>query len=460
MQEIARFYNNSGKCLEYSRKSVNWVVTTQSSIYSAGLLKIRCLADCRTFHAGRALTLKYLNYMRIPFLYPLFSTLLFISVNSLAAESDLKAKIASGPSVTGSSTTTDPATILPKSTIPRLDCLIEPNMMVDLATSVSGVVRTVNVDRGDLIKTGQILAQLEAEVEKANVAHSNAQVEFSTKKYHRMQELLKEHMVSAQQMEEAKTEHDVAVAELRKTIELLNQRTVFSPFNGVVVDRYVSPGEFVDGKKVIKVAQINPLRVEVIAPIKLLGEFKIGGKMQVYPEGPVSGPFEASVQLVDRVIDAPSGTFRVRLLLPNQKYQISAGVRCKAEIAQAKVEKKGVTSAKKQPQTTEKPKSAEVKSKTEPSKSNAPVNHSVEAPLPSEPKKTVGPASAGSKTESHIDRSSESGSNPAATGEKNEEAKSSESSASKPEQTEVKKEEPKKIDPLNPGGFEAEIQEK
>ena len=215
----------------------------------------------------------------------------------------------------------------------RLDCLIEPNMMVDLATGVSGVVKVVNVDRGDIIKAGQILAQLEAEVERANMAHSSARVEFSSKKYRRMQELYKEQMVSAQQMEEAKTENDLAVAELRKATEMLNQRTVFSPFHGVVVERYVSPGELVEGKKVIKVAQINPLRVEVIVPITLLGEFKMGARMLVMPEGPMGGPFDATVQLVDRVVDAPSGTFRVRLALPNPNHKIAAGVRCKAQFA-------------------------------------------------------------------------------------------------------------------------------
>ena len=245
-------------------------------------------------------------------------------------------------------------------------------MMVDLATSVSGIVKVVNVDRGDIIKTGQILAQLEAEVEKANVAHSRARVEFSSKKHHRMQELYKEQMVSAQQMEEAKTENDLAVAELRKATEMLNQRTVYSPFNGVVVERYVSPGELVEGKKVIKVAQINPLRVEVIAPIAMLGEFKMGAKMQVVPEGPVAGPFEARVHLVDRVIDAPSGTFRVRLALPNPRYQISAGVRCKAQLMKPKPVMPKGTAPKAKATKVDVPK-GEVGTKPDAPKANTPV---------------------------------------------------------------------------------------
>ena len=213
-----------------------------------------------------------------------------------------------------------------------LECLIEPYMTVDVATSATGVVREVYVDRGNYVKEGQVLARLEAEVEKASVAQAQARVDFSSKKYERMQELYKERIISAQDLDESRSEDALARAELQKANELLKQRKIVSPLSGVVVERHVSPGEFVESKKIVKVAQIHPLSVEVIVPVSMLGEFKIGGKVTVFPEGPVSGPLEARVKLVDRVIDASSGTFRVRLDLPNPRYKISAGVRCKARL--------------------------------------------------------------------------------------------------------------------------------
>jgi membrane fusion protein, multidrug efflux system len=254
----------------------------------------------------------------------------------------------------------DPNTPVLPAARPELDCLIEPNMSVELATSVSGIVKIVNVDRGDIIKTGQVLAQLEAEVEKANVARERARAEFATKKYHRMRELYKEQMVSAQQMEEAKADSELAAAELRKAVEMLNQRTVYAPFNGVVVDRFVSPGELLESKKVLKVAQINPLSVEVIVPISMLGEFKLGGQVRVAPEGPMAGPYEARVKLVDRVVDAASGSFRVRLALPNPRHQISAGVRCKAQIMAPAMD---TAKAKEPPRAVSKAKAAKVPAK-------------------------------------------------------------------------------------------------
>lgn len=67
-------------------------------------------------------------------------------------------------------------------------------------------------------------------------------------------------------------------------------------------------------------------------PVPMLGEFKLGSKVQIYPEGPIAGPLGAKVKRVDRVVDAPSGTFRVRLDLQNLDLKISAGVRCKAHL--------------------------------------------------------------------------------------------------------------------------------
>ena len=79
----------------------------------------------------------------------------------------------------------------------------------------------------------------------------------------------------------------------------------------------------------MKLAQIHPLRVEVIAPVALLGKLTSGMTADVMPEAPVGGVHSAKVTVVDRVVDAASGTFGVRLELPNPHYRLPAGLKCK-----------------------------------------------------------------------------------------------------------------------------------
>jgi multidrug efflux pump subunit AcrA (membrane-fusion protein) len=107
--------------------------------------------------------------------------------------------------------------------------------------------------------------------------------------------------------------------------------TIYSPINGVVMERFLSPGEFVEDQPVLKLAQIHPLHVEVFAPVELLGTIKVGMSADVSPEEPVGQVYKARVTIVDQVVDAASGTFGVRLELPNPKYRLPAGLRCRVK---------------------------------------------------------------------------------------------------------------------------------
>jgi len=101
-----------------------------------------------------------------------------------------------------------------------------------------------------------------------------------------------------------------------------------SPVSGVVVERFLNPGEYVENTPILKLAQIDPLNVEVILPVGMWGAVKPGMEAQVLPEAPVGGYYTAKVAIVDRIIHAASGTFGVRLELPNPDYRIPAGLKC------------------------------------------------------------------------------------------------------------------------------------
>jgi multidrug efflux pump subunit AcrA (membrane-fusion protein) len=78
-----------------------------------------------------------------------------------------------------------------------------------------------------------------------------------------------------------------------------------------------------------KLAQIHPLRVVVFVPVSMFGGISSGMRAEVIPEAPLDRPRIAEVTEVDRVVDAASGTFAVRLELPNPKYQLPAGLKCR-----------------------------------------------------------------------------------------------------------------------------------
>jgi multidrug efflux pump subunit AcrA (membrane-fusion protein) len=96
----------------------------------------------------------------------------------------------------------------------------------------------------------------------------------------------------------------------------------------VVVERLFSPGEFVNEDVILRLAQVDPLRIEVAVPGSLWGQIQVGSTGQVEWEAPVKGVYTARVTVVDPVIDAASGTLGIRLELPNPKHRLPAGTRC------------------------------------------------------------------------------------------------------------------------------------
>jgi RND family efflux transporter MFP subunit len=239
----------------------------------------------------------------------------------------------------------------------QLDCLVKPEMYVDISSSVDGVLETILVNKSDDIKKGQILAQLESSVEQAkvNLARHQANInnpvhtkkirlEFTKRHSQRIENLHRKKAVSFKDKDEADTEVAIAKADLlqakieRKKAKLqlelalaeLNRRTIRSPIDGIVIQRYIMPGESVDDRPILQLAKIDPLLVEVVAPSELFGLIKKDMKVQIYPEAPANSTYQATVSVVDKIIDAASGSFSVRLALPNPDDKLIGGTKCMA----------------------------------------------------------------------------------------------------------------------------------
>lgn len=240
-------------------------------------------------------------------------------------------------------------------------CLIEPYQKIELRSPVEALIDDILVQRGSVVKKDQVLVKLDSGVEQAALASaryraimegqvrsSEARLNYARDKHRRREELNRQNFISAQERDDAYAEMRVAEAELieakdnrelsaldtKRLDELLKQRTLRAPFSGIVTERLQEPGELAftgeGARPILKLAQIHPLRVEVVLPVSLYGSIKVGGHADVEAEAPLKGSYKATVRIVDKVVDSASGTFGVRLDLPNPKGDIPAGIKCRA----------------------------------------------------------------------------------------------------------------------------------
>lgn len=239
------------------------------------------------------------------------------------------------------------------------DCVIEPSLSLKLGSPITGVIASVEVDRGDIVRQGQVLARLESTVEVATLALARARAESGAEidarrarleqtrsELNRAASLHSSAVVSTQRIEELRANaqvaaSDLSIAELNRRLAalevgrneaLLEQRTIRSPVNGVVTARNLGPGEYIHfDNHVLSVARMDPLHVETFLPVRLYGRVRAGTRATVRPDQPVGGSFQAEVGVIDEVFDAASGTFGVRLSLANPDRVLPAGLRCRVQ---------------------------------------------------------------------------------------------------------------------------------
>lgn len=237
-----------------------------------------------------------------------------------------------------------------------MTCLLKPHQVVQLGSPVAGLLVELMVDRGDTVRAGQVVANLEASVEAASLALDRVkaandvaiqaqqeELALNQRNVGRKQSLATTQIVNANALDElqskmrqselklreAVVEQRIAQLTANRSASQLALKQIHSYVTGVVTERKLSPGEYVyEQVPIMTIAQIDPLNVELVLPAERYGTVHVGDRALVQPAAPVGGSYPAQVAVVDPVIDAASSTFGVRLLLANPDNRIPAGLRC------------------------------------------------------------------------------------------------------------------------------------
>jgi RND family efflux transporter MFP subunit len=236
------------------------------------------------------------------------------------------------------------------------DCVIDPSETVKLGSPLTGVLAEVMVQRGDTVKRGQPVAALESEIEASTVklnrfkAESTAKIDAQNERLKlaqsrvdrygqprglvvtqdKFEEIRAEAKVAEQELIRETQDQKLAQLELDRSQAALDQRTIRSTIDGIVTEKKLSAGEFVNQEGyIVALARLDPLHVEVFLPVIYYKQVSVGMEARVHPAPPIEETYTATVSVVDRVFDPASGTFGVRLNLPNPNKTLPGGQRCK-----------------------------------------------------------------------------------------------------------------------------------
>ena len=211
----------------------------------------------------------------------------------------------------------------------------------DLAANAAGRVMRTFVERGDEVKEGAIVAQLDTSA--ATLALRQAQVEVQTSKTQedinqteckRYEQLIAKNAISPAEYDQATAKCKTAplnreVAEARQNIASKNvgDGTIRAPFSGVVAERYVEVGEYVQAQsKVISIVQSGDLRLELTVPEANIASVKPGADVAFEVAAYPSKQFHGTLRFMSGAVRAATRDLVCEAVVQNPEKLLRAGM--------------------------------------------------------------------------------------------------------------------------------------
>jgi len=228
-----------------------------------------------------------------------------------------------------------------------------------LGSQVNGRVQEVLVDVGDRVKKGQELIRLDptffeielarkkAEIDTARIDQSDAELNFERMKNLWMKPEGKEPSVPRKLFDDAKTRHERAAARLRQSQEAireaeekLDETRIRAPYDGVISDRMVDPGEPVTSAPIthlIEVQEIDILDLEFSLPQDMISRVRKGTGIEFDVEGVEGGPGSGEISAIYPAMDEKTRSFRCRVQVKNEDLKYRPGLLVKVRVVDREV---------------------------------------------------------------------------------------------------------------------------
>ncbi|MBE9488588.1 MAG: efflux RND transporter periplasmic adaptor subunit [Bacteroidetes bacterium] len=198
---------------------------------------------------------------------------------------------------------------------------IRPFYVNKISSSMGLRIEHINVEVGDKVKKGELLVKMDKrQYLQASIQLSNLEIDFS-----RIEKLYEEGGASKQQLDQLKTQLDVArhaLNNLKENVDLV------SPINGVVTERMYDEGDLYSPSvgRILTVMQMNKVKVRVNVSEEYFPRVKMGMPVNIHLEVYPNKIFKGNVTLIYPALDATTRTFMVEITIPNKSLTLRPGM--------------------------------------------------------------------------------------------------------------------------------------
>ena len=181
-----------------------------------------------------------------------------------------------------------------------------------VVAKTSGVALSVLAQEGQFVHAGQVLVRLDSARAALQAAQSASQMRKLESNYARSRQLADQKLISANDIDQIKFDLENARATNRLANLELSYANVVAPISGVIAQRSIKPGNFVQiNTPIFRIVDTSRLEATLNVPERELETLKPGLPVKLQVDALPGKTFDGTVDRVAPVVDAGSGTFRV-----------------------------------------------------------------------------------------------------------------------------------------------------
>ena len=198
---------------------------------------------------------------------------------------------------------------------------------VTVSSEGQGTIKRIGFESGARVQAGDMLVELDSEVERAQLAAMQARAALSDVNIARSKDLLERNVISKSEFDAVDAASKQSLADVKSLQAILEKKTMRAPFSGRVGIRTVNLGQFLDrGNPIVTLQALDPIHVDFSLPQQNMSEIKVGYVVRVSLDARPGMVFEGQVAAISPEIDGTSRTVRVEATLANADEQLSPGM--------------------------------------------------------------------------------------------------------------------------------------
>ncbi|WP_245556641.1 efflux RND transporter periplasmic adaptor subunit [Microbulbifer sp. VTAC004] len=198
---------------------------------------------------------------------------------------------------------------------------------VEVTTEAEGVVSAIHFKSGQFVHGGDLLVEIFAEPEKAQLQVLDAELRLARRNYVRIKTLTKRGVTTEADLDSAQSTLDQVIANIQVQRARVDQRRVVAPFSGVLGIRRIDLGENVSpGEAVVSLQQLNPIFVDFSLPEQKYSMVKAGLPIYLTTDAFPGNTYRGKITAVDPRVDNASRNFLIQATLDNPKKHLRPGM--------------------------------------------------------------------------------------------------------------------------------------